>query len=81
MGVGVGRGLGCMGARVISKTFRIWGDGEGQTFWSRIPRDGYRFFITTKSLLHGASIKPTLKLIISIKIQTLWRTETAFAYN
>ena len=70
----VGRGLGRGGssARFLEK-------GEGQTFWSRSPGEGHRFFITMKNLLHVTSIKSTLYFII--KIQTLWKTETAFAYN
>ena len=54
-------------------------NGEDQTFWSRSPGEGHRFFITMKSLLHVTSIKSTLYLII--KVQTLGKTETAFAYS
>ena len=74
-----GRGGGGPGLRRGGSSVKFLENGEGQTFWSRSPVEGHRFFITTKNLLHVTSLKSTLYFII--KIQTLWKTETAFAYN
>ena len=53
----MGRGLGGEGHHSSVKFLE---NGEGQTFWSRSPGEGHRFFITTKSLLHVNSMKSTL---------------------